>query len=44
MGNLGLIVGIIVSIIVIVIVMTGYVKASPDEAILISGYKEQDLE
>lgn len=41
MGNLGLIVGIIVSIIVIVIVMTGYVKASPDEAILISGYKSK---
>ncbi|HHT97211.1 MAG TPA: flotillin family protein, partial [Clostridiales bacterium] len=38
---LPLIAGIIGGIILIVILASGYVKAKPDEAILISGYKKK---
>lgn len=38
---MGLILGAIVAIVLLVIIMTGYVKASPDEAVIISGYKSE---
>ena len=39
MINIGTIIGIIAALVVIIVIVTGYVKASPDEAIIISGYK-----
>ena len=39
--NIPVIIGIAIGIIVLLIILTGYVKASPDEAILISGFKKE---
>ncbi|MBS5112133.1 MAG: flotillin family protein [Coprobacillus cateniformis] len=40
-GNIAVIVGVIVAILVLVIVVTGYVKASPDTAYIISGLRKE---
>lgn len=40
-SNLPVIIGVIVFVLVIVIVVTGYVKASPDTAYIISGLRKQ---
>lgn len=41
MANIGLIIGVIVAIVVIAIVLSGYVKASPDTAYIISGLRKE---
>ncbi|NLI90166.1 MAG: flotillin family protein, partial [Epulopiscium sp.] len=37
----GMIIGIVVGVIILIIILSGYVKASPDEAIIISGLKRE---
>lgn len=39
--DVSLVVGIIAAVVVIIILMTGYVKASPDKAFIISGIKKE---
>ena len=39
--SFGVILGIIAVIFIVLIIATGYVKASPDEAIIVSGYKSK---
>jgi len=41
LGNVGIIIGVLVAIIIIIIVLTGYVKASPDTAYIISGLRKE---
>ena len=40
-GNIAVIIGVIVAILVLVIVVSGYVKASPDTAYIISGLRKE---
>ncbi|MFR7591489.1 MAG: flotillin family protein [Longibaculum sp.] len=40
-GNIAVIIGVIVAILVLIIVVTGYVKASPDTAYIISGLRKE---
>lgn len=39
-NNVGVVIGIIVFILVLIIIVTGYVKASPDTAYIISGLRK----
>lgn len=40
-GNIAVVIGVIVAVLVLVIVVTGYVKASPDTAYIISGLRKE---
>lgn len=40
-SNFGIVIGVIVAILILIIVVTGYVKASPDTAYIISGLRKQ---
>ena len=40
-SNMTIIIGVIIAIIVLIIIVTGYVKASPDTAFIISGLRKQ---
>lgn len=40
-SNFGIVIGIIVAILILIIIVTGYVKASPDTAYIISGLRKQ---
>lgn len=40
-GNFGIVIGVIIAILILIIVVTGYVKASPDTAYIISGLRKQ---
>lgn len=36
-NNLAVIIGVIVAVLILIVIVTGYVKASPDTAYIISG-------
>ena len=40
-NNLAVIIGVIVAVLILIVIVTGYVKASPDTAYIISGLRKQ---
>ena len=40
-NNLAVIIGVIVAVLILILIVTGYVKASPDTAYIISGLRKQ---